>query len=353
MPKSQVFDAAARVLKDGGVKLGDAPDAAWKNSWGSHSFEASGSNFGKYIRTGHCAAEDIARNVKTKKYWQMVDKRIDGGPTETKVMTCSAKRVIREFAAFKDRRWTFVRDPLARFIMEYGEVQDRFDALQQASNKPQVKPTCPREKMGNDFDEKVASDFKGTHLSKTLGSKERAQLFIHDLVTGQYRAIRDWAEECSDVNVLTMEDSCGRTAGYEFVGKIESFAEDLQLLRQWGHVLWSWDISRWEEVDGGTAGRSRELAHITQGLIEVTNDPESPYLHALCVLLYNDYVRFQYKLPEGCNDVEIKWEDPSKTAGTGVLDCSSGVCMLPPVRAVTPTSGAEVLDGLNMRRPGG
>eukprot|EP01063_Lacrimia_lanifica_P006089 TRINITY_DN1365_c0_g1_i5.p1 TRINITY_DN1365_c0_g1~~TRINITY_DN1365_c0_g1_i5.p1 ORF type:complete len:1263 (+),score=299.40 TRINITY_DN1365_c0_g1_i5:544-3789(+) len=351
IPKAQVFTFARRVLEAAGYSLSSSGTSGWARNWGKHKFPISTTGFGDYTRTFWCAHDDITHNTHHNKHWQHIDSRIDAAPGGNPTLLCGEQGLRKEPATFAGRRWTFVRNPLTRFVMAYGEIEDRLESLRGKGNFD-VPESCPAEKRSFDDNPK----FRGTHLHDELGSKERAEAFIRELVTGKYDGMRDFAQPCVDVStqLLSMDDACARSAGYEFVGKLERVEDDLLRLRQWGHVKGKWRMrtNMWDDLHG-IKGRSNDLVHITKGLKAVLADESNPHLHALCVLLYNDHVRFQYKLPEGCNDVEIKWEDPSKTAGTGVLDCSSGVCMLPPVRAVTPTSGAEVLDGLNMRRPGG
>eukprot|EP01063_Lacrimia_lanifica_P023698 TRINITY_DN3135_c0_g1_i1.p1 TRINITY_DN3135_c0_g1~~TRINITY_DN3135_c0_g1_i1.p1 ORF type:complete len:734 (+),score=167.77 TRINITY_DN3135_c0_g1_i1:43-2244(+) len=312
LPQDRQYALAAAVL---GTKPVEPYAAAWAKAAFHNTWTEQPASYGAYVRVYKCGNSDLTNNVQ-KHGW---------GETS-----------VRQ----PQRRWTFVRDPIKRFVSGYSEILERFAKAQREGNNWHkykcmsavgVDPVSKQAFDSTRTKAKYLADVAKVRATDPLfirhdpESEESAKRFIEDVATGEVTKMHKLFPECLDLvnHIHPMEDTATHKKGLDFVGKLESFESDLAKLAAWGGIPKdSTDFVRKKGRDGNRVRMG------TAAMTEVLRNSPA-HLLAVCALTFNDLLRFQYELPEACRKVTVKWAGWEKVNAVKVLGCSGGVCALP------------------------
>ena len=180
--------------------------------------------------------------------------------------------------------FTFVRDPLARFVSGYSEIMYRSEDI----------PT-----PDNHYDTYHEHVPPYTFVDYGYASQDRARAFINDLLSG--------VNSGTDRHVYAQVGAlrhCGvkKDSSYfpplGFVGALESFETDWNTLGELGGFSnLPYDYSIGMHATSTSTARdamSALLAH------------DMRYLRALCFLLAPDFACLGYALPQNCTDLALQ-----------------------------------------------
>jgi len=188
-------------------------------------------------------------------------------------------------------QFTFVRDPLARFVSGYSEIMYRSEDLR-------GPPPLPDNHYDN-YHEHVPPY---TFVDYDYASQDRARAFINDLLSG--------VNSDTDKHVYPQVGALRRVkkdSSYfpplGFVGALESFGNDWDTLSELGGFSYlPYDYSMGMHPTSTSTARdamSALLAH------------DMRYLRALCFLLAPDFACLGYALPQNCTDLTLQHHDLS------------------------------------------
>jgi len=188
--------------------------------------------------------------------------------------------------------FTFVREPLRRFISGYSEIEYRVSGSPQAP----LYASC-----------RSCYNF----LSQTNGTTRRAMAFVEDFMQGCV-ASRTCCQNTAKVGDMHVISQVGFVRAFlqrhnrlDFVGRLEHLADEWARI---GEIIPGWPVydtsfdTQHAQTDAASGSPSRQAMDTLLAAPSSVGASASPHRTALCRVLLPDYSCFGIPLPTDCAD---------------------------------------------------